>query len=140
MASKKKRSTLVCVSRKKAVELGLRKAPVGKPNKPAAGSLFKTNEGKKYAATLKELAKYRKVKASKQTCSDMSTLASQAVRAGNAFLSAHGGEMTRKSAAVIRKKVKAIESSRNKFCKRVAKRISKADKAAKRAASLRGRR
>lgn len=137
----KRRSTMVCVSRKKAVELGLRKAPkAGAAPKASLASLYKTAEGKRLKVTLKELSKYKKIRAARQTCSDMSTLANQAVRAGNSFLSAHAGELTRASASSLRKRLKKIESSRGKFCKHVSKRIKRADASAKRAASMRGRR
>lgn len=141
MAKKTKRSGTVCVSRKKAIELGLRKAPkAGAAPKKTLAALYKTNEGKKLKATLKELTKYRGIKAARQTCSDMSTLANQAVRAGNSFLSAHAADLTRSSASALRKRLKGIEKSRSKFCKRVTKRIAKADASAKKAASMRGRR
>lgn len=131
----------VCISRKKAIELGLRKAPkAGAAPKPSVSKLYKTAEGKRFNATLKELSKYRKIRAARQTCSDMSTLANQAVRAGNSFLSAHASEMSRAAASSLRKRLKKIETGRSKFCTRIAKRIKKADAHAKKAASMRGRR
>lgn len=141
MASVKKKP--VCVSYKRAVELGLRKAP--KAGTAAAklplSKLYKTTEGKRFQTVLKELTKYRqKVKSAKQSCSDLTTLTNQAVRYGTSFLSTHAGDMTRAQSASLRKRLTKLEKSRKKFCSVRAKQIAKAEAAAKKASSLRGRR
>lgn len=128
----------VCVSMKKAVELGLRKP--GAAGKPGLAKLYKSTEGARLKSALKELSKYRKVKAAKQTCSDMGVLTNQAVRAATSFLDKHATDLTRAQASSLRKRMRKLETSKSKFCTRVNKRIKKADAAAKRASSMRGRR
>lgn len=135
----RRKATKVCIPVKKAVELGLRKPSAA--SRPGLTKILKTtSDGSRLQSALRELKKYRKVKAAKQTCSDMTVLTNQAVRAGQSVLDKHATDMTRAQASSLRKRLRKLETSKGKFCTRINKRIKKTDAAAKRAASMRGRR
>lgn len=128
----------VCISRKKAVELGLRKAPKAGAKTAPRVVIARTPEGREFKKALKELSRIKGK--STATCRDVSSASIRAMARARSIITAHREGMTRKSLSALNKRITGLERASNKFCKVVRKRADRAEAAAKRAASLRGRR
>lgn len=121
---KPKKTAKVCISRKEAERLGLRKPTAASRAKTWTSVARRTDDGKKFQKTLKEVQKFRSLKRGK-TCSGATALVNQAVRAGENFQRTHAHEMTRDASKALTKKLKDLRKYQTSFCLFAKKELAK---------------